>query len=388
MKAKKLLMSTLALTMGLGMGLGTVSQVTNQPLMTPAHAVSENQRAKPNINFSTAIKSVSINTHKIYKGELYPTITVYISDELCKSIESGEVDNYGIKILMRGKHHGRAYEDSGDYDKNKKALVTDAPFLGEFDFDEYKADDFYLSNIVYGLNQEFKLPASAKNVYFTAVNSPKPTSKPDSKPKPKPAPKPSEKPAPKPAPKPTPKPNEKPNEKPAPKPEEKPVEKEEISQQVEQVSPEKAPIVDVTEIMEKNKMTEKEINKLDENTTVTIKKEESQDKWEGKGELRVASHAEVENFVKVQVDGKDVAPSHYIVRKGSTIIEFKEAFLKTLSSGDHKVSIVSTTGIASTEVKLSKTDKQKSNTTLYATTGALVSVALVSAFVIIKKKSK
>ena len=388
MKAKKLLMSTLALTIGLGMGLGTVRQVTNQPLMTPAHAVSENQRAKPNINFSTAIKSVSINTHKIYKGELYPTITLHISDELCNAIDSGEINNYKIQIHMQGKHKGKGYVDSGDYNKNTKTLTTDAPFLGKFNFDEYKADDFYLDSINYNDTYEFKLPSSAKNVYFTAVNSsrPKPTPKPtpDSKPKPKPE----EKPAPKPTPKPTPKPVEKPKPKPEEKPVEKPVEKEENSQQVEQTSPEQAPIVDVTEIMEKNKMTDKEIKKLDENKSVTIKKEESQDKWEGKGELRVASHAEVENFVKVQVDGKDVAPSNYIVREGSTIIEFKEVFLKTLSSGDHKVSIVSTTGIASTEVKLSKTDKQKSNTALYATTGALVSVALVSAFVIIKKKSK
>jgi len=44
---------------------------------------------------------------------------------------------------------------------------------------------------------------------------------------------------------------------------------------------------------------------------------------------------------EVQVDGKTVEPKNYNHKSGSTVITFTEAFLKTLSAGEHKVAIIS-----------------------------------------------
>ena len=65
--------------------------------------------------------------------------------------------------------------------------------------------------------------------------------------------------------------------------------------------------------------------------------------------LSFTSNAAFADFIKVQVDGKDVDPSNYTVREGSTIVTLKAEYLKTLSNGKHVLAIVSKTGTATAE---------------------------------------
>lgn len=64
--------------------------------------------------------------------------------------------------------------------------------------------------------------------------------------------------------------------------------------------------------------------------------------------LWFTSNAAFDDFIKVQVDGKDLDPSHYTVKEGSTIVTLKPSYLETLSVGKHTLSIVSKTGTATT----------------------------------------
>lgn len=64
--------------------------------------------------------------------------------------------------------------------------------------------------------------------------------------------------------------------------------------------------------------------------------------------LSITSNAAFGDFIKVQVDGKDLDPSHYTVKEGSTIVTLKPSYLETLSVGKHTLSIVSKTGTATT----------------------------------------
>ena len=65
--------------------------------------------------------------------------------------------------------------------------------------------------------------------------------------------------------------------------------------------------------------------------------------------LSFTSNAAFADFVKVQVDGKDLATSDYEVEEGSTVVTLKTSYLKTLSVGKHTLAIVSDTGTATTE---------------------------------------
>ena len=65
--------------------------------------------------------------------------------------------------------------------------------------------------------------------------------------------------------------------------------------------------------------------------------------------LAFTSNAAYEDFLKVQVDGKDLDTSDYTVKEGSTIVTLKAEYLETLSVGTHTLAVVSETGTASTE---------------------------------------
>lgn len=54
------------------------------------------------------------------------------------------------------------------------------------------------------------------------------------------------------------------------------------------------------------------------------------------------------DFVKIQVDGKDLAASNYEVKEGSTVVTLKTSYLETLSVGKHTLATVSDTGTAAT----------------------------------------
>ncbi len=65
--------------------------------------------------------------------------------------------------------------------------------------------------------------------------------------------------------------------------------------------------------------------------------------------LSFTSNADFADFVKVQVDGKDLDASNYTVKEGSTIVTLKAEYLETLSVGKHTLAVVSETGTAETE---------------------------------------
>lgn len=65
--------------------------------------------------------------------------------------------------------------------------------------------------------------------------------------------------------------------------------------------------------------------------------------------LSFTSNAAFDDFIKVQVDGKDLDASNYTTKEGSTIVTLKASYLETLSVGKHTLAIVSDTGIAETE---------------------------------------
>ena len=74
-------------------------------------------------------------------------------------------------------------------------------------------------------------------------------------------------------------------------------------------------------------------------------------KWHKGSEdgLSFTSNAAFADFLKVQVDGKDVDTSNYTVKEGSTIVTLNASYLETLSAGKHTLAIVSDTGTAETE---------------------------------------
>ena len=74
-------------------------------------------------------------------------------------------------------------------------------------------------------------------------------------------------------------------------------------------------------------------------------------KWQKGSEdgLSFTSNAAFADFLKVQVDGKNVDAANYTVKEGSTIVTLKTSYLETLPVGRHTLAIVSDTGTAETE---------------------------------------
>ena len=80
--------------------------------------------------------------------------------------------------------------------------------------------------------------------------------------------------------------------------------------------------------------------------------------------LSFTSNAAFADFLKVQVDGKDLDTSSYTVKEGSTIVTLKAEYLETLSVGTHTLAIVSETGTAETEftIKAAATEEEPTQT--------------------------
>lgn len=75
--------------------------------------------------------------------------------------------------------------------------------------------------------------------------------------------------------------------------------------------------------------------------------------------LSFTSDAEYKDFIKVQVDGKDLESSQYTVKEGSTIVTLKSSYLETLSIGKHTLAIVSDNGTATTQFSIEKAEKNE-----------------------------
>lgn len=85
-------------------------------------------------------------------------------------------------------------------------------------------------------------------------------------------------------------------------------------------------------------------------------------------DLTFRSSAPLEFFQKVLVDDKEVAAENYELTKGSTIVTLKASFLNTLGVGEHKLSVVSSTGTAETTFTVAKAAKPAPGQTTTTTT--------------------
>lgn len=85
-------------------------------------------------------------------------------------------------------------------------------------------------------------------------------------------------------------------------------------------------------------------------------------------DLSFRSNAPIRYFQKVLVDDKEVASENYALTEGSTIVTLKTSFLQTLGVGEHKLSVVSTTGTAETTFTVTEAAKPASGQTTTTTT--------------------
>ena len=88
-------------------------------------------------------------------------------------------------------------------------------------------------------------------------------------------------------------------------------------------------------------------------------------------DLSFRSNAPIKYFQKVLVDDKEVDAENYVLTEGSTIVTLKTSFVKTLGVGEHKLSVVSTTGTAETTFTIAEAAKptpDSSQTTTTTTT--------------------
>ena len=85
-------------------------------------------------------------------------------------------------------------------------------------------------------------------------------------------------------------------------------------------------------------------------------------------DLSFRSNAPLEFFQKVLVDDKEVAAENYVLTEGSTIVTLKASFLNALGVGEHKLSVVSTTGTAETNFTVAEAAKPAPGQTTTTTT--------------------
>lgn len=85
-------------------------------------------------------------------------------------------------------------------------------------------------------------------------------------------------------------------------------------------------------------------------------------------DLSFRSSAPLRYFQKALVDDKEVAAENYVLTEGSTIVTLKASFLNTLGVGEHKLSVVSTTGTAETNFTVAEAAKPAPGQTATTTT--------------------
>ena len=88
------------------------------------------------------------------------------------------------------------------------------------------------------------------------------------------------------------------------------------------------------------------------------------------GTLRFRANGEFNKFTGVKVDGVLVSADNYTAQSGSTIIVFKSSFLKSLSTGTHKITVVYTDGECSTNFEVKQVAEGTTSDAATATTTA------------------
>lgn len=120
-------------------------------------------------------------------------------------------------------------------------------------------------------------------------------------------------------------------------------------------------------------------------------------KWNADSDVnaRFRSNAEFDEFVRVLVDNAELDAVHYRVYEGSMVVELQADYLKTLSVGEHTLSVVSQNGRADTTFTMERTpEKPVTNDSgsvllwmalLFVSGGVLTGTALITKK---KKESK
>ena len=96
--------------------------------------------------------------------------------------------------------------------------------------------------------------------------------------------------------------------------------------------------------------------------------------YTGSGTKAVRSTAPLSKFREVRVDDIVVDSSNYTLTEGSTIVTFKETYLKSLSAGNHLFKIVSTDGFASGILTIKKPETAATYITSLYTNASKTSV--------------
>lgn len=109
--------------------------------------------------------------------------------------------------------------------------------------------------------------------------------------------------------------------------------------------------------------------------------------------LTFSVDANISDFIGVKVDQKELDPSMYEVRSGSTIITLKPYYLESLSSGKHEIRMEFKSGTIQTYFTIKKgsdsqTPETGQQTNLYMWIGLLAASALVLGFIGWKRHSK
>ena len=98
----------------------------------------------------------------------------------------------------------------------------------------------------------------------------------------------------------------------------------------------------------------------------------------GRTGLTFISSASFDSFKGVQVDGKTLAARNYIAERGSIKVCLKPAYLRTLTNGDHIVTILSAEGDVSAVFAVSVTGGKTSPSTFDPGVTVYAAAALVS----------
>lgn len=87
------------------------------------------------------------------------------------------------------------------------------------------------------------------------------------------------------------------------------------------------------------------------------------------------SNADFADFLNVSIDGNVINKENYIAKEGSTIIELKEVYLKTIKSGTHEISINSKKGSAIATFKVIQAEEN--SPTILPQTGEKLDLLMV-----------
>jgi hypothetical protein len=99
------------------------------------------------------------------------------------------------------------------------------------------------------------------------------------------------------------------------------------------------------------------------------------------------SDAPLSEFLEVRVNGERISSDCYTLTEGSTVVELKRSYLKTLGAGDYTLEIVSVTGTASGAFSVSKSDGMLWVWLLVGAVAVLLIVGVVILLVLSRRSS-